>query len=172
MAEKVLENRVCKACGADVRPQALFCYNCGASVAPDVGESNGASGAASSSWRSAGGETFNENNREIETKAKKKKSKRETLRPIEKPTVALEGNFSSPSPPPAVAADADEQTKLKTAAALRKSVKASPAATKKKTIEVVWEEPDSNAPNIWFIVAALVLTLFAAGILFAALYLK
>ena len=32
MAEKLLEKPVCQACRADVRPHALFCYNCGSSV--------------------------------------------------------------------------------------------------------------------------------------------
>ena len=170
MAEKVLENRVCKACGADVRPQALFCYNCGAAVAPDVGgaghtvklgEPNGSTAPASES------EIVNENNREIETKVKRKQSKRETSRPIEKPSVALEENLA----PPTAAIVGSEQAKLKTAAALRKNAKTATPA-KKKTIEVVWEEPDSNAPNVWFLIAALILSALAAGILLAAFYLK
>ena len=34
MVEK-FENQVCGACGVDVRPNALFCYNCGSQVASD-----------------------------------------------------------------------------------------------------------------------------------------
>ena len=36
MAETVVENRVCSACGTDIRSNALFCYNCGGTVAPEV----------------------------------------------------------------------------------------------------------------------------------------
>ena len=37
MATKV-GNEVCNACGADVRPQALFCYNCGGAVGEKTSE--------------------------------------------------------------------------------------------------------------------------------------
>ena len=40
-----------------------------------------------------------------------------------------------------------------------------------KKIEVVWEEHD-NAPNGWFILVALLLTLIAAGISYLAIYLN
>ena len=36
MAEKFAENQFCRACGADVRRGALFCYSCGTAVAPDL----------------------------------------------------------------------------------------------------------------------------------------
>lgn len=32
MAETIVKNQVCDACGADIRSEALFCYNCGESV--------------------------------------------------------------------------------------------------------------------------------------------
>ena len=34
MAETAVETQVCKSCGADVREESLFCYNCGEAVAP------------------------------------------------------------------------------------------------------------------------------------------
>lgn len=37
MATKV-GNEVCNTCGADVRPQALFCYNCGGAVGEKTSE--------------------------------------------------------------------------------------------------------------------------------------
>lgn len=38
MAETLVDNAVCGACGADVREESLFCYNCGASVQGAVPE--------------------------------------------------------------------------------------------------------------------------------------
>lgn len=39
MAEKTVEKQICQNCGIDVRPDTLFCYNCGSSVA--LKKSNG-----------------------------------------------------------------------------------------------------------------------------------
>ena len=36
MAEVLVENKFCSNCEADVRKGALFCYNCGSSVAPKL----------------------------------------------------------------------------------------------------------------------------------------
>lgn len=36
MAEIIVENKLCGNCEADVRKGALFCYNCGKSVAPEL----------------------------------------------------------------------------------------------------------------------------------------
>ena len=36
MAETEVKTQTCKTCDADIRKSALFCYNCGNSVAPDV----------------------------------------------------------------------------------------------------------------------------------------
>ncbi len=33
MPETVIQNSVCSACGADVRPGTLYCYNCGEAIA-------------------------------------------------------------------------------------------------------------------------------------------
>jgi hypothetical protein len=147
MAGNLVENRVCNACGADIRPQALFCYNCGSSVAPEIaGLERPESGA-------------NEELQSGETQAKgKTKSKKSFDRPIEKP---------DGSPVEKKSAERNS-ARLQSAAAIRKTAKSQP---QKKAVEVVWEEPD-NAPNVWFIVAALVLTLFAVGILLAALFVR
>ena len=56
---------------------------------------------------------------------------------------------------------------LKSAAAMRRQAK----SVESKTIALVWEQ-QNDAPNGWFISAAIVLTLFAVGILFLAMYLK
>ena len=36
MAEILVENKVCEACGADVRAGSVFCYNCGGAVSDDL----------------------------------------------------------------------------------------------------------------------------------------
>lgn len=68
-----------------------------------------------------------------------------------------------PIPKPNFQNEAD----LKSAAALRRK----PKTFQPKRVEVVWEE-NENAPNGWFILAAILLALFAAAILYLAMYLK
>ncbi len=165
MTESAVENPVCSACGAPVRPQALFCYNCGSAVAaapapqiektepPEGDEISGGNGAETQPLTAAAAdENF--------------------TAPIGKPTGTLveDKPEKGSSSHPAVAATAQPQaeTKLKSAAALRRSGRVPP---QKKVVEVVWEEPE-NAPNIWFLVVAFVLVLFAVGILLAMLYIR
>ena len=62
--------------------------------------------------------------------------------------------------------DIKEEVKMDSAATQRKS-----ATFQKKTVEVVWEEHE-NAPNGLFIAVALILALFAAGVLLLAMYLE
>ena len=38
MAKTLVEKEICDACGADVRPGSLFCYNCGGAVADEIPE--------------------------------------------------------------------------------------------------------------------------------------
>lgn len=127
MAEITIENKICKNCGADVRPNTQFCYNCGSAVAPEIHQSENGNSYA----------TVKEKLLEEEKKA------------------ALAQN---PSPPP---------EKLKSAASLRKAHK----SVEKKRVEVVWEETE-GASNLWFIIVAAVLTVFAVGILIAMLHLR
>lgn len=150
MAETLVENQICKSCGADVREDALFCYNCGKSVAPEiVAEENHKKDEVSNTLRR---EKITENGNREKTKDGELKE----YLPVE--TVA-----DKPIPKPDMPAEA----KLKTTAATRRKS----ATYQNKTVEVVWEEYE-NAPNGWFIVAALILTLFAVGIFFLAMYLK
>jgi len=139
MAEISVENQTCKKCGVDIRPNTLFCYNCGASVAPEEMNGNRPSSA-----------DF-QNKSVKEKKASKIKSRTVSKKHIKD----LEQTASF------------ETTKFKSAASLRQ--KSKPA--QKKSIEVIWEEPE-NAPNVWFLAVAFLLTLFAVGILFAMLYIR
>lgn len=52
--------------------------------------------------------------------------------------------------------------KLKSAAALRGKSK----LTQRKPVEIVWDAPE-NAPNAWFLGAAIILILFVIGIIYA-----
>lgn len=168
---------VCNACGADVRPQALFCYNCGASVAPEFGGGNNDRPATDETVLSraetgeagsgSGGNNISSSQKveTIDTK-NRKRTKRDAGRRLEKTSAAPSGKFPA------------ETEKLKTAASIRKNsppvagAAAAAAKAKRKTVEVVWETPEAGAPNLWFIAAAFVLALFAGAILLAALYLR
>lgn len=146
MAETVVENQICNACGADVRLNALFCYNCGGSVAPEiVVEETDEKDKISDVWLR---EKIAENgNKQVELKE----------------SLTVEQIADEPIPKP----DIQEEAELNSAAATQRKS----ATFQKKTVEVVWQEHE-NAPNGLFIVVALILTLFAAGILFLAMYLK
>jgi hypothetical protein len=154
MAENLVENRVCSACGAAVRPQALFCYNCGSQVAPEI--ENAPPGEATGEVWS---DEIGDENRAETTKLD---STENHAPPIQKPSETLIENKAEKNFPPPT------ETKLKSAAALRRSGRVAP---QKKTVEVIWEEPE-NAPNAWFLVVAFVLALFAVGILLAMLYIR
>jgi len=151
MAETLVENQICNACGVEVREGALFCYNCGGSVASKiVVEETDEKDKVSDVWLR---EKIAENgNRE-------KIEEKEELEEF----VTVEQIADEPIPKP----DIQEEATLKSAGAMRRKS----ATFQKKTVEVVWQEHE-NAPNVWFFVVALILTLFAAGILFLAMYLK
>ena len=146
MVEK-LEIQVCEACGVDVRPKALFCYNCGSQVASDeeVQAESANENQVSDVW-------FKE---EIASVAPKPVVED---KPVKAKSVATKKSVE-PKVEPAI--------KLKTAASLREKSK----LNQKKTVEVVWEEPQS-APNVWFLMVSIILIAFAVFILFAMLYIR
>lgn len=120
MTETATENKVCPKCGVEVRPNTLFCYNCGGAVVDPK------------SFPTVKDKLLEEEQSEIYISAKNPRD-----------------------------------TKLTSAASLRKKKESASA----KTVEVVWEEPDS-APNPWFLVVALLLTIFAAGVFVVMLYVR
>ena len=146
MAKTSVEKRVCSACGSDVRANALFCYHCGGSVAPEIVVALKDKEAASAAW-------FRENIGE----EKNGGDPAQDAQPI------VAESVDKPIPKPAFT----EEPKLKSAASMRRK----PKNIQPKKIEIIWEEHE-NAPNVWFILVAIVLTLFAAGVLFLAMYLK
>ncbi|HEX8735639.1 MAG TPA: zinc ribbon domain-containing protein [Pyrinomonadaceae bacterium] len=157
MTENPVENPVCNACGAPVRPQALFCYNCGSSLAPEIEKTDLRDKATGATRQRE--EIFDENNAKTQPLTDAVEN---FDAPIAKPSeMPVEDGADKIPPAPA-------ETKLKSAASLRRSAR-TPA--QKKTVEVIWDEPES-ASNVWFLVAALVLALFAVGILLAMLYIR
>jgi len=146
MAETTVKNRTCQACGADVRPNALFCYHCGGSLARaadiDLGNKNG-------------GAPLRRTDAEVENGGQPKARTRALI---------IKKIADDPIPNPLLTA---EEPKLKSAAAMRRKLK----RLQPKRFEIIWEEHE-NAPNVWFVLAAILLTLFAAGILYLAIYLK
>jgi len=149
MAETFVENLVCGACRADVRPQALFCYHCGASVNSKVdgADKNGIAKEA---------DLFID----IISDGDKTKSKKPFPEAVPVAKVVNE----TTSKKVFAKEDLPEKTNLKSAASLRRKTR----TIQPKKVEISWEARE-NAPNIWFAIAALGLTLFAVGVLFLAL---
>ncbi len=134
MAENSVENKVCRHCAADVRPNSEFCYNCGEMLA------------AESASKSAF--PVPESNDDTTPTATKIKLAPIVETPIEEPSAAAEPT-------------------LKSAASMRRKSK----IYQPKRVEITWEEHE-NAPNAWFVLAAIVLTLFAVGVFYLVIYLK
>ncbi len=179
MAETLVEQKVCAKCGADVRKDALFCYHCGGAVEAEVAVSATNGDSVSSGW-------FRENiaadepktttklDETVQGKIDKPISKPSDLTdetPIEKPSgdifdvpieKAKETKIDKTSEKP------KEETPLKSAATMRRKAK---AVEKKRIEEYEWEEHE-NAPNLWFMLVALILISIAGGLFFMAIYMK
>ena len=142
MALTLVQNKVCNACGADVRPNSLFCYNCGKSIVEKTSE---------------------ENLIKAETSEEKVFEEKETANSelIDNQAVAA---VDTEAPEKTII---QEQAKLKSAAGLRRK----PKSVQNRTIEVVWEEHE-NAPNVWFLSVAIFIMILVGTILFLAMYLK
>jgi hypothetical protein len=147
MAEQVLEKQDCRSCGVDIRRGALFCYNCGTSVAPDLDFQ------AINSKPDAG-------NGGVQKSAVEKIVEK----PIEKPESLP---FEKSSPIAANEKTAVGSKKLNSAASLRQRNR-TPSG---KKVEIVWEEPGEGT-HVWFVITAVALTVFAIVILLAMLYIR
>ncbi len=154
MAEMLVENQVCDACGADVRKGALFCYNCGGEVASEIVV------AKNDKIETIDNTRFQENiskENGTEYKPSKVKTKQE-VRDI---------SVEEPIAKPIEKSSLNEEAKLKSAAAMRRKSK----IIQPKKVEIIWEEHE-NTSNVWFILVAVFLTIFAAVILFLAIHMK
>ena len=147
MAETLVENQVCNACGADIRKDALFCYNCGGTVASESVNPKAAETLHINPAAVKPGSIINE------SKTSQSKSGVTSKLPLEKPDE------------PVVISDVKPEAALTSAASLRKK----PKNIERKQVEISWEEYKS-APNIRFIIAALLLTAFAVLVIWLGLY--
>ena len=174
MSKTLVDKKICDTCGADVRPGSGFCYNCGSAVATEnelpKTEANIDVKEVSDAWRQsdlAENSDFKTSNIDLKTTKLKKEEVIETidLKPIGKPSdEELNKTIESPAP---TKPSLQEEAKLKSAANMRRKAK----SFQRKTVEVVWEEPE-NAPNKWFPIVAIVLILLVVGIFYLAMYLK
>ena len=168
MAETFVENKICEACGASVRPGSVFCYNCGGAVQEDLAkpQKNNDKREVSDAWLQS---DLSKNSDLKTTQLKKETVEKVEAKPVEKPVekplsgALLEKIEDKPIEKPLIR----EEAKLKSAANLRRKAK----IYQKKTVEVVWEEPE-NAPNKWFPIVAILLILFVVGIFYLAMYMK
>ncbi len=154
MAEMLVENQVCDACGADVRKGALFCYNCGGEVASEIVV------AKNDKIETIDNTRFQENiskENGTEYKPSKVKTKQE-VRDI---------SVEEPLAKPIEKTSLNEEAKLKSAATMRRKSK----IIQPKKVEIIWEEHE-NTSNVWFVLVAVFLTVFAAVILFLAIRMK
>jgi hypothetical protein len=151
MAETLVKNRVCTACGADIRAGAFFCYNCGSSVSADavaLPEKNGRN---------------NQGEKTEKLLSLEKTLEDENAAAAEKKETAEKNEPEKNEPETA----AEKEPELKSAASMRRR----PKTIQRKRIEVTWEEP-ASAPNIWFLLVAVLLTGFAVGLWLLASYLE
>lgn len=181
MAEILLEGRDCEACGTEVRKGALFCYHCGASVAPDVVVTTDLDQKVSDARLleevavpvEESVETADETEIIEKSVGEPEESSDETeiaevdTETAEGESVINEDETETGDEETAIEKDAekeaDEKPKLKTAAAMRRK----PKRIQKKRVEIVWEEP-ASPPNIWFLIATLVFAALAIGLWFVA----
>lgn len=164
MAETLVKEKVCNACGTEVRPQAMFCYNCGSAVAPDIPLAENNNKKVSNAWfRDDLVETDSEDI-EIENDQS------------DEELIEDEDEIEAEEDTELQAADEiseEEKTeerdlsKMDSAANLRRRGK----SIQKKRVEIVWQEHD-NAPNGWFIFFAVVLTILALVIWIISTYLE
>ncbi|MEO6588701.1 MAG: zinc ribbon domain-containing protein [Pyrinomonadaceae bacterium] len=172
MAETLVKEKICSACGVEVRPQAMFCYNCGSAVAPDFPLSKNENKKISKAWFRDGlvGENSEETAKENYTQ--KDKTIEELFTADNHETAAAKIDDAKSGTEAAEVekvekAEKRELSKMDSAANLRRRRK----SVQKKRVEIVWEEHD-NAPNGWFIFFAVILVGLAVTIWVISTYLE
>jgi len=161
MAEIIVENQICETCGADVRPQALFCYNCGGAVGVQIEKTENKT--ESKNGNNKSGDVLLKNNfkEEIKEETAEKPANSESNGDVRKIEVTAETIKKDKK------ADVFEEAKLKSAASLRRKAK----SIQPKEIEIVWEEPE-RISGLRLTLIVLLLTAFAAAVVFLAISLK
>ena len=165
MADTLVENKICEACGAEVRPGSLFCYNCGGAVAdelPDKPAKNKSENSVSDAWLRG---DLAENNDLKTTQLDGAVVENQVVAPTDK--LSEEKIVEKVADKPLEKKSLQQEAKLKSAANMRRKSK----VFQSKKVEILWEE-HQNAPNIWFLLVAVILILFVVGIFYLAIYLK
>lgn len=173
MAETLVEKRVCGECGADVRPNTAFCYNCGKSVSL-AEEEDGHTDEASDAWF---GETLvsePEPDEELEETVAipEPEETQETVVIPEPQETGIEAEISAETKPDTPDIDPIHHSLpveggLKSAASIRKR----PKTFQKREVEVVWEKHD-DPPTSKFILVTLIFVLFTIAVFFIAMQMK
>lgn len=160
MAKALVEDKICEACGVDVRPGSLFCYNCGEPVSLHLRQSK------KRNVRNGRRRVDLAEDPDLTTKPLDSGAVENiALKPIEKPSADLlvykiaDEAIEKPN--------IAEASKLKSAANMRRRAK----TLQKTSVEIIWEEPE-NGPNKWFPIVAILLVLLVVGIFYLAMYLK
>lgn len=165
MAETLVKEKVCNACGAEVRPQAVFCYNCGSAVAPDIPLGGNKTQKISDDWFKG---DLTEDKPEKIISEEIEIEEAEAIEPVNEIRVE---EVSESQNVDEIVEEAEvgkrDLSKMDSAANLRRRSK----SIQKKRVEVVWEEHD-NAPNGWFIFFAILLAALAVGIWLVSKYLE
>ncbi|MBA2620735.1 MAG: zinc ribbon domain-containing protein [Acidobacteria bacterium] len=194
MTQASIENKVCSACGAEARTNALFCHKCGGSlnVKDDKAAIERSAPVENNASITVGKNGLNElndislarNDGDSGTEIKVFKAKKQVVAELgteikvaKVKNQAVVEEISAPetvfvneipnAPEIEKKSSIREEAKLKTAGSLRVKSK----TLQPKIIEEVWQEHE-NAPNVWFIAAAIFLTVLTVGFLFLASYLK
>jgi hypothetical protein len=165
MADTLVENNICAACGAEVRPGSLFCYNCGGAVSdelPDKPAKKKREKAVSDAWLRG---DLAENNDLKTTQLDDEVLENQVVAPTDK--LSEEKVIEKVADKPLEKKSLQQEAKLKSAANMRRKAK----TFQQKKVEIIWEE-HQNAPNIWFLMVAVILILFVIGIFYMAMYLK
>jgi hypothetical protein len=167
MVEDELNKQKCPECSSIVRQNSLFCFHCGASVAPQIKKKDGMSDA----WFKENIVIPDENAVKIsEPKTEvivKKTIAEESVTPTKTPEInAVESTDVAKSTTESKSEEITSQ-KLKSASAIRTK----PKSVLRKSVEIVWEEPEGSS-NIWFILAAILFSAIVAGLIAGAWYLR
>jgi RNA polymerase subunit RPABC4/transcription elongation factor Spt4 len=186
MAETLVEKKVCRECGAEVRPQTSFCYNCGKSVTetPDRDPAD----EASSVWF---GETIISDGPEPSVSEEPEYAVTEVVEeplpaepavdPAEYETEKIERESLEPenleaetAPGREDPADLDPvhhslpvESGMRSAASIRRK----PKTFQRREVEIVWEEYEGKS-NLKYILITLLVVLFTVIVFWIAMTMK
>ena len=146
MPDVVVEEHTCGACGAEVRADTQFCYNCGGSLGLDKAD------------------------QADESDKQPDEAVQDIVQPIQMPMEPLDGTaeaIASTNGEVAAAVTVTGEPKLRSAASLRRKAK----AMERKPMEIVWE-PAENGTNVRFVAATVIFLIFTAFVVALALYFR